>query len=141
MARVHAKDTKPELLVRSVLHQEGYRFRLHARELPGIPDILLPKYKTAVFIHGCFWHAHVNCRDSGIPMTRTTFWRNKISENQERDRKNISIVGQMGWRVAIIWECALKNAKATAKTVNALDIWIKSGMNYLEIPDKSGEVN
>jgi DNA mismatch endonuclease, patch repair protein len=109
MSRIRGKDTKPELLVRKYLHALGYRFRLHNPKLPGKPDIVLPKYKTVVFIHGCFWHGHEGCKDFVIPKTRTEWWLNKISANKSRDVDNLSKLNQMGWKVIAIFECELKN--------------------------------
>ena len=109
MSRIRGKDTRPELAVRSALHRMGYRFRLHRKDLPGKPDIVLPRYKTAVFVHGCFWHRHPRCRLAYVPKTRTDFWTEKFSENVRRDRKNKSALKKLDWRVIVIWECETKN--------------------------------
>jgi DNA mismatch endonuclease (patch repair protein) len=108
MSHIRGKDTKPELLVRKYLHSLGYRFRLHYVKLPGKPDIVLPKYKLVIFIHGCFWHGHEGCKDFVIPKTRTDWWLKKISANKNRDVDNLAKLTQMGWKVIAIFECQLK---------------------------------
>ena len=105
MRAVGRVDTKPEMVVRRMLHQLGFRFRLHRKELPGTPDIVLPKYRTAIFVHGCFWHRHRNCRKATIPKTRVAFWANKFEQNVERDRRTVRSLRQEGWSVLIVWEC------------------------------------
>jgi len=112
MSRVRSKDTKPELIVRSMLHRNGYRFRLNKKDLPGKPDIVLPKYRTVVFVHGCFWHRHQNCSDATTPKTRTDFWCNKFSQNVERDKKVQAALRQLGWNVLIVWECEVLKPNA-----------------------------
>lgn len=105
MSRIRGTDTKPELIVRSTLHRLGYRFRLHRKDLPGNPDIVLPKHNTVIFVHGCYWHRH-RCRfGSVIPATRTEFWLEKFAANTARDRRNRHQLRALGWRVATIWEC------------------------------------
>jgi len=105
MGQVRGKNTKPELIVRSLLHREGFRFRLHKKDLPGKPDIVLPKYNTIIFVHGCFWHRHPNCHDASIPKTRKDFWVKKFGDNVNRDKKNQSMLRDIGWNVLIVWEC------------------------------------
>ncbi|MET2522953.1 very short patch repair endonuclease [Ralstonia sp. SM1884_UCD616_TZ26] len=107
MSRIRGRDTKPEMLVRSGLHARGLRYRLHDRSLPGRPDLVFPKFHTAVFIHGCFWHAH-GCALSKLPATRQDFWKKKLEGNAARDRKAIEALQADGWRVLVIWECALR---------------------------------
>jgi DNA mismatch endonuclease (patch repair protein) len=107
MSVIRGRDTAPELLVRRGLHARGLRFRLHDRQLPGRPDLVLARYRTVVFVHGCFWHAH-GCRLSKMPTTRQEFWRKKLEENVARDHKSITILQARGWRVLVIWECALR---------------------------------
>jgi DNA mismatch endonuclease, patch repair protein len=109
MSRVRNKNTKPELLVRSLLHRNGYRFRLHKEGLPGRPDIVLPKFKAVIFMHGCFWHRHKGCSDATTPKTRTDFWQNKFSKNVERDKFVNKELRKMGWKVIVVWECELKD--------------------------------
>lgn len=105
MSRIRGKNTKPELIVRSMLHRMGYRFRLHREDLPGKPDIVLPKYKTVIFVHGCFWHRHKKCKYAYNPKSRKTFWQKKFNENVKRDRKRQNELKRLGWRVIVIWEC------------------------------------
>jgi len=109
MSGIRGRNTKPEILVRSLLHQQGFRFRLHIRELPGKPDIVLPKYRAAIFVHGCFWHGH-DCPLYRLPGTRPDFWRNKIERNRASDRRARDALLAAGWRVAVVWECALRGA-------------------------------
>jgi len=106
MSKVGHTNTKPELIVRSVLHKMGFRFRLHSNRLPGHPDIVLPKWKTVIFVHGCFWHRHEQCKSgNSVPKSNTTFWISKFERNVARDRRIINELEGMGWRVMIIWEC------------------------------------
>lgn len=107
MSRIRGKDTKPEILLRSHLHQAGYRFRLHVPNLPGKPDIVLPKYKTVIFVHGCFWHRHEGCSNSTMPKTRIEFWTEKFHRTVERDQQKKSELELLGWQVLIVWECEL----------------------------------
>lgn len=116
MSRVRGKDTKPELIVRSVLHRIGFRFRLHVNRLPGKPDIVLQKYRTVVFVHGCFWHRHKRCPDASVPKSRTDFWIQKFTGNVERDRSNRTALRRSGWKVIVVWECeATKKEKLAAR--------------------------
>ena len=108
MSRVKSKDTKPEMIVRKLLHNRGFRFRLHLKDLPGKPDIVLPKYKTVVFVQGCFWHQHQGCKRAAIPKSNIDFWQDKLKGNLERDLKNHASLTKSGWRVVEIWECQLK---------------------------------
>lgn len=108
MSQVRTKGTAPELALRSALHSAGFRFRLHRKNLPGKPDIVLPKYKCVIFVHGCFWHHHEGCIKSKMPKTNTTFWQNKISANVIRDNFNMDILIKLGWQVFIAWECEIK---------------------------------
>jgi DNA mismatch endonuclease, patch repair protein len=119
MSRIKGKDTKPEMLVRRFLHANGYRYRLHVKDLPGKPDIVLPKYKTVIFIHGCFWHGHQNCKYYVVPKTRTDWWLKKINGNVENDKKAVKALKKAGWKVISIWGCTLK-AHHLLKTLNSL---------------------
>jgi len=105
MSRIRGRDTGPELLVRSALHRAGYRFRLHRKDLPGRPDVVLPKYRTIVFVHGCFWHRHAGCRLAYTPKSRAAFWNAKFEANVERDRRNARELHRLGWKVVTVWEC------------------------------------
>jgi DNA mismatch endonuclease, patch repair protein len=111
MASIKGKDTKPELVVRSFLHRAGFRFSLHRKDLPGRPDIVLPKYRTVVFVHGCFWHRHAGCRFATTPERNAAFWRSKFRENTLRDRRNRAALLQLGWRVETLWSCELPHSR------------------------------
>lgn len=111
MSRIRSKNTKPKILVRKFLHAEGFRYRLHAKNLPGKPDIVLPKYKTVIFVQGCFWHGHANCKYFVIPKTRTEWWVSKIDRNIFNDSKSKKVLSIQGWKVIDIWECELKNSE------------------------------
>ena len=115
MSRVCSKDTKPEIIVRSLLHNVGYRFRLHKVGLPGKPDIVLAKYKTVVFVNGCFWHRHSGCSDATTPKTRTEFWTKKFEDNVSRDKRNTAALRNLDWYVVVVWECELKNTERLLK--------------------------
>lgn len=108
MSHIHGKDTKPEMLVRKFLFSHGFRYRLHVKTLPGKPDIVLKKYHTAVFINGCFWHGHKGCKYFVIPKTRIEWWKTKIQKNQERDKRELNVLKELGWHTIVIWECQLK---------------------------------
>ena len=108
MSRIKGKDTKPEMLVRKFLFTKGFRYRLHDKRLPGKPDIVLPKYKTVLFIHGCFWHGHDGCRYFVVPKTRTDWWLSKIDNNKLNDFQSVRALVADGWRTIVIWECELK---------------------------------
>jgi DNA mismatch endonuclease, patch repair protein len=107
MSKIKAKDTKPELLVRKYLHAGGFRYRIHVKNLPGKPDIILSRYKTIIFINGCFWHGHDNCNRSSIPKTRTQWWANKIEKNKVNDRRVKEELEDLGWKVIVVWTCRL----------------------------------
>lgn len=108
MSRIRARNTGPELRLRSLLHRSGFRFRLHAKALPGKPDIVLPKFRTAIFVHGCFWHRHPGCRNATTPSTRREFWQDKFDGNVRRDARNRTDLEAAGWTVLTVWECELK---------------------------------
>jgi DNA mismatch endonuclease (patch repair protein) len=108
MSKIRSKNTKPEMAVRKALFAKGYRYRINYKKLPGKPDIAFPKYKTAIFVHGCFWHGHKDCKDSHIPKTNTDFWTKKINRNKERDRNNTIQILSMGWKVLTIWDCEIQ---------------------------------
>jgi DNA mismatch endonuclease, patch repair protein len=114
MSRIRGKDTRPEMLVRSVLHRMGYRFRLHCSSLPGKPDVILPKYRIAVFVHGCFWHRH-GCKFSYTPKTRKEFWLKKFESNVCRDRKTLTKLKGLGWKPLVVWECELRDRDRLAR--------------------------
>jgi DNA mismatch endonuclease (patch repair protein) len=108
MASISGKETKPEILVRSFLFKQGFRFRKNVKKLPGKPDIVLPKYQTVILLHGCFWHGHKKCKASALPETRKEFWKNKIKSNIDRDKRTIRALKKAGWKVIIIWQCEIK---------------------------------
>ena len=108
MSSIRSKNTKPELVIRKILHSNGYRYRLHVKSLPGSPDIVLKRWNAVIFVQGCFWHGHEECNLSHTPKTRTDFWLDKISANKLRDTKNVGRLIAIGWRVIEVWECALK---------------------------------
>lgn len=119
MAAIRGKDTKPELLVRKFLFSRGFRYRLNHPRLPGHPDIVLRKYRTVIFVNGCFWHGHENCRYFRLPKTNVDFWKNKIERNRERDKEEQHRLAEMGWHCVTVWECQLK-PKVRAKTLESL---------------------
>ena len=111
MSAIKSKNTKPEIAVRKLLHSMGFRFRLHRKDLPGSPDIVLPKYKTVIFVHGCFWHRHENCKYASNPKTRKEFWESKFKANVKRDKEIQEKIKNIGWQSVVIWECELKSTK------------------------------
>ena len=119
MSMIKGKNTKPEMLVRRYLHARGFRYRLHTKNLPGKPDIVLPKYKTAIFVHGCFWHGHEGCKYFVTPKTNTDFWLNKINGNITNDNKVLVALKKEGWKIIVVWECELKK-EIIDKTLTAL---------------------
>ena len=123
MRRVRTENTAPEIRLRRALHAKGFRFQLHRRDLPGTPDIVLPRFRTCIFVHGCFWHGHDACPKADLPKTRKEFWAEKISRNRERDREALGALGKAGWSVAVVWECRTKTDFDLAKVIEevALD--------------------
>ena len=117
MAGIKGKDTKPELMVRELLHRSGYRFRLHRKDLPGRPDLVLTRFNAALFVNGCFWHGHEDCNLFRLPKSRQDFWGEKISGNRVRDSIKQSELFELGWRVGVIWECAMKGKAAVFQSV------------------------
>ncbi|RZZ89657.1 DNA mismatch endonuclease Vsr [Pseudoxanthomonas winnipegensis] len=138
MASIRARDTKPELQVRRYLHSRGFRFRLVRKDLPGKPDLVLTRWQVAIFVHGCFWHGHDGCRYATVPRTRTEFWAAKISANATRDTRSIAALTALGWRVIVVWECALRDAPDT--TLRKLEETIRSDVQQAEIRGPSHPV-
>jgi len=140
MSGIQGKNTSPELLIRKALHARGFRFRIHAKHLPGKPDLLLPKYKAAVFIHGCFWHGHA-CRYFKVPQTRPEFWLEKIGKNQIRDGLQENALRVMGWRILIVWECAVRSMKREKSPllVDLIANWLINGSEYFQIDENALE--
>ena len=133
MSGIRGKDTKPEMLVRKALSAAGYRYRLHRRDLPGAPDVVMSGRRVAIFVHGCFWHVHSGCKNAKLPSTRPDFWRDKLEGNVARDRRAIESLRADGWRVLIIWECATRDAVTLATLPEALSRWISDGVATGEI--------
>ncbi len=133
MSGIRGRNTKPEILIRRLLHRQGFRFRLNVRDLPGKPDIVLPRYRAVVFVHGCFWHGH-NCPLFKWPETRPDFWRDKIGRNQTNDNRAIEVLQENGWRVGIVWECALRGAGKNIEGVaQGLADWLRSDTPLIEV--------
>ncbi|MEA5162468.1 DNA mismatch endonuclease Vsr [Cereibacter johrii] len=124
MSGIRGKNTKPELVLRRSLHAAGYRFRLHAKGVPGKPDIVMPKYRAVILVHGCFWHRHEGCRYSTLPSTRPEFWMAKFKANVARDEVVRAAVLEAGWRVATVWECALRTGAGVAATRERIEAWL-----------------
>lgn len=133
MARVRAIDTKPELILRKGLHAAGFRFRLHVGSLPGRPDIVLPKYRCAILVHGCFWHGHADCRNFRMPKTRSEFWTTKIQGNRQRDHRSRDALLKGGWRVIVVWECATRTI--------IVDRLVAEVAAWLQGPETSAELS
>ena len=123
MSRIKGKNTKPELALRSKLHRAGFRFRLHSKDLPGRPDIILPRYHIAIFVHGCFWHRHDGCRYATTPSTRQEFWSEKFDKNIERDARNRAALEAAGWTVCVVWECELQSDLEAVLNRLSMIIW------------------
>ena len=122
MRGVRTKNTAPEIRIRRALHAKGFRFRLHRRDLPGTPDIVLPRFRTCIFVHGCFWHGHDDCPKASLPKTRKEFWAGKISRNRERDCETRAALEEAGWRVAVVWECRTKTDVSLAKAIEEIGL-------------------
>jgi DNA mismatch endonuclease (patch repair protein) len=133
MAGIKGKDTKPELVLRRALHARGFRYRLHSKTVPGRPDLVFPKHHAIVFVHGCFWHRHEGCRYTTTPSTRPEFWQAKFDANVARDRSVHDQLLDAGWRVATVWECALRRPEETALAANLLAAWLRSSAAEIQI--------
>ncbi len=134
MSGIGSKNTKQEVSLRKLLHRMGFRYRLHARNVPGKPDIVLPRYRAAVFVHGCFWHGH-DCNLFRLPGTRREFWKEKIERNGRRDAQVRSLLDAAGWRSFVVWECATrgKGTKGSAQAAGKVAAWLKSGRKHGEL--------
>lgn len=119
MAGIKGKDTKPELAVRRIVHAMGFRFRLHRRDLPGSPDLVFPRLRRVIFVHGCFWHQHPGCRFAYTPKSNTQFWLNKLEGNTRRDALAVTMLGALGWQVLIVWECETSEQSALTLKINS----------------------
>lgn len=120
MSKIRGKETNPEIQVRKFLFSKGFRYRINDKRYPGKPDIVLPKYRTAIFVHGCFWHGHENCKAAALPKTNRPFWGSKIRHNIERDQKNTELLEKDGWKVIVIWGCEIKNKKNREERLDML---------------------
>ena len=120
MSRIKNRDTKPELVVRSLLHHKGYRFRLHRKDLPGKPDIVLPRFKKKILVHGCYWHRHEGCKYAYSPKSRVSFWQNKFNQNIKRDKLAQKELSKMGWQVHVIWECETKKIELLEERIDQI---------------------
>jgi DNA mismatch endonuclease (patch repair protein) len=124
MSGIRGRDTKPEMVVRRALFAAGFRFRLHRRDLPGVPDVVLPGRRVAVFVHGCFWHRHGGCRYAKLPSTRQEFWKAKLEGNAARDACATDALLAAGWRVLVVWECAVRDRETLSALPETLSLWI-----------------
>lgn len=136
MAGIRGKDTKPELALRRAMHARGFRYRLHAKHVPGRPDLVFPRYHAVVFVHGCFWHRHEDCRYTTTPSTRPEFWQGKFAANVARDAAVRGKLLEDGWRVATVWECALRKLDQMNATTDLLSAWLRSNELQLQIGDE-----
>jgi DNA mismatch endonuclease (patch repair protein) len=118
MARIRSKDTKPELVVRSLVHRLGYRFRLHRKDLPGRPDIILPRHKKIILVQGCFWHGHIGCNIASKPKSNQAYWVSKLEGNRARDQRNLCALKELGWEVFELWECEIADEKSVVKKIS-----------------------
>src|SRR5947199_714991 len=118
MSRIRSRHTNPELIVRKALTELDYRFRLHRKDLPGKPDIVLPKYRSAIFVHGCFWHGHEGCRRAALPTTNHDFWRNKIEGNKRRDEAALEALAQLGWSSLVVWQCETRDKETLGEKLS-----------------------
>lgn len=139
MAGIRGKDTKPELALRRALHVRGFRFRLHSKVIDGRPDLVLSKYRAVVFVHGCFWHRHEGCRYTTTPSTRQEFWQAKFAANVTRDKAVREKLLEDGWRVATVWECALRKPDEITASVDSLSAWLGSDEDRIEIGAKEAQ--
>lgn len=141
MSGIRGKNTKPELIVRSLLHKQGFRFRLHRKDLPGTPDLVLPRYRAVIFIHGCFWHGH-DCSFFKLPASRTDFWQKKIQDNRLRDIRCLQEIQKKGWRSVVIWECAIrgKSSSSMNSLVECIGNWLNKGPDLMTIDAKGSHV-
>lgn len=137
MSAIKSRDTRPEVLIRRALHREGFRYRLHVKELPGKPDLVFPRYNAVIQVNGCFWHSH-GCYLSSIPRTRVSFWAQKLDRNRERDALNLLRLNELGWRVLTIWECALqgKQKRDINTLLTVISDWLKEGSGNIDISGK-----
>lgn len=134
MGSIKGRDTKPEVLLRKALHSRGFRFRLHVRELPGRPDIVLPKYNAVINVNGCFWHRHKGCQYATTPASNIESWQNKFRSNVERDIRNRESLLSLGWRIATVWECGLGTRRDSTQDLSSLIRWLRGNAREFEFP-------
>lgn len=137
MAGIRGRHTKPELVVRGMLHASGFRYRLHRKDLPGTPDIVLPRYRAVILVHGCFWHMHEGCKFSTIPSSNSEFWHEKLAKNRERDRRQLDALNSLGWRVLVVWECETRSSELRESLQLKLTQWLKGNQQIGEVPTPS----
>ena len=136
MSGIRGRNTRPELALRRALHRMGLRYRIHVRSLPGNPDLVFPRFNAVLFVHGCFWHRHRGCRYSTVPATRRDFWERKFEQNDNRDGKVKEELREKGWRIATVWECALRQG-AEERVASQVSLWLAEGQTSLEIPKQT----
>lgn len=134
MRSIGPQHTMPERALRSFLHRAGFRFRLYGKNLVGKPDLVLPMYRTVMFVHGCFWHQHDRCANAVMPSSNASFWKKKLEANRQRDKIQIAVLRAAGWRVGILWECAARKGVPDARTFRSIAIWLKQRSGYREFP-------
>lgn len=134
MASIRGQNTRPEMTVRRFLHGKGFRYRLHVRSLPGSPDLVLPKYKLVIFVHGCFWHRHAGCRYATVPDQNCEKWQHKFEQNVARDQRNIDHLLESGWRVIVVWECGLRTAESRTHLDSLLELILNHRISMIEWP-------
>ncbi|SNR34951.1 very short patch repair endonuclease [Puniceibacterium sediminis] len=139
MSGIRGKDTRPELLLRRALHARGFRYRLHVKTVSGRPDLVLPKHRVVIFVHGCFWHQHEGCRYASTPKTRAEFWADKFAANVRRDQAAVATLSKEGWRIAIVWECALRKPANVQTAVEKLTEWMIDRGPFFEIGENDLE--
>jgi DNA mismatch endonuclease, patch repair protein len=133
MGGIRSRNTRPEMRLRQALHALGFRYRLHVKGLPGKPDLVLAKYRAVIFVHGCFWHRHPNCRLAATPASNAAFWAVKFASNVARDARHSEALIKTGWRVTTVWECGLR-AKDISPLIEQIEAWLKSGSNSITLP-------
>jgi len=136
MAAIKGQNTRPEMIVRHYLHSKGFRYRLHSRNLPGKPDLTMPKFNAVVFVHGCFWHRHNRCRFATMPSSNTEFWGKKLTGNKERDKARKTDLRKLGWRVLTVWECGLRSSRNRERNLEKIKSWLLSEKKTGAIPAK-----
>ena len=140
MSRIHSQDTKPEMVVRSSLHKHGFRFHLHVKNLPGHPDIVLPKYRTVIEVRGCFWHRHPGCKIATMPTSNIAFWKTKFEQNVARDKKNADAIRMLGWKLIVVWECQIKNPLFLERLPARIKASSVKTLRFVPLPKKKSSI-